>query len=52
MDRDRDGQIQLAEWLRFVEMRGELDEMTGQNFHYFEAVYGSFNVSNSPHLEH
>eukprot|EP00656_Telonema_subtile_P052803 TRINITY_DN7449_c0_g2_i1.p2 TRINITY_DN7449_c0_g2~~TRINITY_DN7449_c0_g2_i1.p2 ORF type:complete len:209 (+),score=73.66 TRINITY_DN7449_c0_g2_i1:110-736(+) len=44
MDKDGDDQIQLAEWLRFVQMRGELDEMTGRNFHYFEEVYGSFNV--------
>lgn len=41
---DCNGQIHLAEWLRYAQMRGELEEMNARNCHYFEEMYGHFQV--------
>eukprot|EP00658_Telonema_sp_P-2_P008144 TRINITY_DN13057_c0_g1_i3.p1 TRINITY_DN13057_c0_g1~~TRINITY_DN13057_c0_g1_i3.p1 ORF type:complete len:205 (-),score=48.72 TRINITY_DN13057_c0_g1_i3:283-897(-) len=44
VDKSGDGVIVLSEWLRYVQLRGELDEMLARNYHYFDRVFGGYNI--------
>merc|ERR1712166_35814 len=40
MDKNADGEVSLSEWLRWIQARGDLDEMSARNYHHFNEMFG------------